>query len=106
MMSGWIETVAEAETLITFFMAIIFVAIYSLLASWWKHSIGITIAMLDIVIAMTLLPSTLHLLFGFHVITNVHWSYFTLSVFALVPMIILWRIIIFWRIKQRGGEIK
>lgn len=104
-MNGWTQVAGEVELLATFFSALVFIAAYSLLAPWWRYSIGRTIVALDAAVALTLLPQTLHMLFGVHVLSDIRWAWFTLVTFGAVPVVILWRLWIFWRIQRRGGDI-
>jgi hypothetical protein len=99
-MPGWQQFALEATpwvTKVTFFSAIAFVAGYSLLAPWWRRSIGWTIVLLDLVIAVLLLPDMLLDLLGIDVEGSEFWTLFVLAVIACVPLIIAWRFVILAR---------
>ena len=73
-----------------FWAALIFISTYTVLAPWWRTSIGRTIVAMDAGIMLTLLPAVLHLYLGVSE-GSPSYAWFTLCAFLLVPSSILWR---------------
>jgi hypothetical protein len=103
-MTGWQQFALEATpwvAKVTFFAALGFIAGYSVLARWWRTSIGWTIVLLDLVIAVLLIPDMLLELFGINVTGDEFWTLFVLIAIACVPLIIAWRFTILARAQWR-----
>jgi len=94
------------ETLAAFFAGLLFIAVYSVLAPWWRYSIGRSIVALDTAITLVLLPGVLHILFGVNNLAGHFWTWFALVTFGSVPLIILWRLVIFVCIQRKGGSLQ
>ena len=89
----------EIVTLAAFFAAVGFVTLYTYLAPWYKSSLGRSIVALDSALALTVLPSVLHFLFGVSVLESKPFAIFALSSFTTIPLIIVWRGYLLWRIQ-------
>jgi hypothetical protein len=97
---GWAEWGAEVAPYVAeaaFFSAVAFIAAYTILAKWWQTSLGITIVLLDLMIAVTLFPDILSSLFGVSVAGSEAFTFTTLGAIAAVPVIIAWRFAILLR---------
>lgn len=79
--------------------AVLFVAVYSLLAPWWHNPLGRTIVALDGGIILTLLPHMLRLVLGVNE-AGTFYAWFEFLAFMLVPASILWRTWILLRIHR------
>jgi hypothetical protein len=89
----------EVITLASFFAAVGFVALYSVLAPWWKTPLGRSIVALDTAVAMTVAPSVLHFVFGVTSLKSETFAFFTLGAFTMIPIIIVWRGWLLWRLQ-------
>ena len=99
---SFFQHVQTVETIVTFCTSIAFIAIYTLLAPWWQSMIGRSIVALDAALSLTLLPSVIHHLFGATSAESTFFAWFTLTAFAMVPCVIVWRAVILIRIQLRG----
>jgi hypothetical protein len=92
--------VAEAA----FFAGVAFIAAYTLLAKWWKTPVGVSIVLLDLMIALILLPDMLLYLLDINVTGSEFWTFLVLGALAAVPVIIMWRLVILVRLQLRGRD--
>jgi hypothetical protein len=81
-----------------------FVAYYSRVANWWDNPIGRTIVCKDIALILVLIPSLLSIFFHFSRLTSYIAAWFDVASFALVPVIMCWRIAV-WRKIHRAGKL-
>lgn len=86
-----------------------FIVCYSRWAAWLRNPIGRTIVLKDIALILVLIPSILSIFFSFNRLTSHIAAWFDVGSFALVPVIMCWRIAVFRRIRKdgpgrRGGE--
>jgi glucan phosphoethanolaminetransferase (alkaline phosphatase superfamily) len=79
-----------------------FIACYSRWAKWWANPIGRTIVYKDISLILVLLPSILSIFFSFNRLTSHIAAWFDVGAFALVPVIMCWRIVVFRKIHKAG----
>jgi hypothetical protein len=103
----WQQFAADASpwvAKVTFFTAVAFILGYTILAPWWRRSIGWTLVLLDFVIAVLLVPDMLRLLLGINVTGSEFWTFTTLGAIAAVPLIITWRFILLARAQWRGRK--
>jgi hypothetical protein len=87
------------ETIVTFFTAVAFIVLYSVVAPWWRSPLGRNVVALDASISMTLLPSVVHHFFGVSAALDPVFTWFTVISFGLVPCVIAWRAWILLRIQ-------
>jgi hypothetical protein len=80
-----------------------FIACYSKWAAWWSNPIGRTIVYKDIALVLVLLPSILSLFLHFNRLTSHIAAWFDLGAFALVPVIMCWRIVVFRKFHRDGN---
>ena len=86
----------------------VFVAYYTRVAKWWSNPIGRTIVVKDIALILVLIPSILSIFFSFNRLTSHIAAWFDIGSFALVPVIMVWRTIVWHRIHRegtRGGAV-
>ena len=100
----WVQQVTPYVAEAAFFSGIGFIVAYTFLARWWRSSIGITIVLLDLMIALVLLPDILLYLFRVSVAGSEFWTFLVLGAFAAVPLIILWRFCILLRAQLHGRD--
>lgn len=91
--------VTEVASLVTI---IAFVAYYTWLAPWWRNPIGRTIVVKDLALILVLLPSALSIFFHFNRLTSYVAAWFDVASFALVPVIMCWRIVVWRRLDRLG----
>ena len=80
-----------------------FVAYYTKLAPWWTSAIGRTIVAKDIALILVLIPALLSIFFRFNRLTSHIAAWFDVGTFALIPMIMVWRIAV-WRSIHKSGD--
>jgi hypothetical protein len=88
--------------MVTFFCSLAFVALFTLVAPWWRYPAGRSTVALDAALALTLLPSVVHHIFGFRSAEDPFFAWFTVGAFALVPCVIVWRAVIIVRMQRAG----
>lgn len=91
--------VTEVASLVSI---VAFVAYYTWLAPWHKNPVGRTIVFKDLALILVLLPSVLSIFFHFNRLTSYVAAWFDVASFALVPVIMIWRIIVWRRLDRLG----
>src|SRR6185437_7219981 len=81
-----------------------FIAYYTKVAPWWRNPIGRTIVLKDIALILVLIPSLLSIFLHFNRLTSYVAAWFDVGSFALVPVIMCWRIAVFRRIHKDGQQ--
>ena len=79
-----------------------FTICYSRWAPWWANPIGRTIVLKDIALILVLIPSILSIFINFNRLTSHIAAWFDVGSFALVPIIMCWRIFVFRKIHKAG----
>ena len=79
-----------------------FIGCYSRWARWWSNPIGRTIVLKDIALVLVLIPSILSIFIDFNRLTSHIAAWFDIGSFALVPVIMCWRIAVFRKIHKAG----
>jgi hypothetical protein len=79
-----------------------FIACYSRWASWFRNPIGRTIVIKDIALILILIPSILSIFFQFNRLTSHIAAWFDIAAFGLVPVVMAWRTLVFWKIHKAG----
>ena len=79
-----------------------FIACYSRWAAWWRNPIGRTIVLKDVALVLVLIPSILSIFVDFNRLTSHIAAWFDVAAFALVPVIMIWRIVVFRKIHRAG----
>jgi hypothetical protein len=79
-----------------------FVAYYSTIAQWYRNPVGRTIVLKDIALALILVPSALNLFLHFNELSSHIAAWFDVASFGAVPVIMVWRIIVWRRIHKAG----
>ena len=82
-----------------------FIACYSRWAPWHRNAIGRTIVLKDIALILVLIPSILSIFINFNRLTSHIAAWFDVGSFALVPVIMVWRIAVFRRIHKDGQQV-
>lgn len=84
-----------------FFISLVFVPVVSSFWSWWRTAFGQSLVLLEVLIALTLLPATVKRLFGLDAGTRFD-LWFTVVALWLVGITIIGRAWVLYKI-QRGG---
>ncbi len=79
-----------------------FIACYSRWAAWARNPIGRTIVLKDFALILVLIPSLLSIFINFNRLTSHIAAWFDIGSFALVPVIMVWRIFVFGKIHKAG----
>ena len=79
-----------------------FITCYSRWAAWIRNPIGRTIVLKDIALVLVLIPSILSIFVNFNRLTSHIAAWFDIGSFALVPVIMVWRTFVFWKIHKAG----
>jgi hypothetical protein len=81
-----------------------FVAYYTKVAPWWRDPIGRTIVIKDLALILVLIPSILSIFLHFSRLSSYVAAWFDVASFALVPVIMCWRIVV-WRKIHKAGTL-
>jgi hypothetical protein len=76
---------ADGASLLAFFSSLLFLTLYTVWYKWWQVSASRFIAILDCGIALALLPSMLHLVFGLEIAENVWFGWLVVIALLIVP---------------------
>jgi hypothetical protein len=79
-----------------------FVGCYSKWARWWENPIGRTLVFKDIALVLVLIPSILSIFIDFSRFTSRIAGWFDVGALALVPVIMVWRVLVFRKIHKAG----
>jgi hypothetical protein len=101
----FLHLASECVVQAAFWSALGFIAWYTLLASWWKYSIGRALVALDSAIMLATLPTVLGLLFGAHLVAGEFFQWLTVCAFGAIPLVTVWRGVIVWRIQRRAAAL-
>jgi hypothetical protein len=80
----------------------VFIACYSRWAAWFRNPIGRTIVYKDIALVLVLVPSILSIFINFNRLTSHIAAWFDVAAFAMVPVIMVWRTLVFRKIHKAG----
>ena len=80
----------------------VFIGCYTRWAAWFRNPIGRTIVLKDIALILVLIPSILSIFINFSRFTSHIAAWFDVGSFALVPIIMCWRIAVFRKIHRAG----
>jgi hypothetical protein len=95
----WVQIAVIASFLASAF----FPVSVSFFYPWWETALGWNLVSLDGALALALLPSFLHQMFGVN-ITSVWFLYLIAVSISAIPPIVLWRTWIIYR-AQRAGAV-
>jgi hypothetical protein len=87
-----------------FWCALAFIAWYSIIAPWWRLSIGRALVALDIAVALATLSTVLGLIFGPAAVAGPFFQWLTVAAFGAIPVITCWRMVIVWRVQRDGAR--
>lgn len=90
--------VLNTFTITAFLAAVVFIANYTLRASWWRYAIGQTVVALDMAIVITLLPRVVRLVFGFDA-SSLFYIWYSAACLLLVTAVTLWRTTVINRVQ-------
>ena len=97
---------ATRDVVVAAFLAsVLFVVVYTAMAPWWRTSIGRALVAMDAGLALTLAPSSLHMIFGLTVTASAGFGWYYLASLPLVAGSTLWRTWIIYR-AQRPRRVK
>ena len=70
----------------------------------WTNPVGQTIVLKDIALILVLIPSLLSIFIDFNRLTSHIAAWFDVASFAMVPVIMVWRIVAWRKIHQASRE--
>lgn len=70
----------------------------------WTNPVGQTIVLKDIALVLVLIPSLLSIFVNFNRLTSHIAAWFDVASFAMVPVIMVWRIVAWRKIHQASQE--
>lgn len=88
---------------LVFCSSIMFIIIYSVIAPWWRTTIGVAMVTLDLGIAMLVSPAAIDVMLGDHSM-KLGLTWYTLASLAIVTLAINWRTIILVRDQVKNTE--
>lgn len=83
---------------------VLFTAVYTVLAPWWRNPVGRTLVVLDILLGLAVIPSLLSLFFQFSRLTSYLAAWFDTGIFALIALALLQRIPLWIRLHRSNQE--
>lgn len=81
-----------------------FTADYTRLAKWWRNPIGRTIVIKDLILGAALTPTALSLFWKFNRLTSRIAAWVDVALFALIAVVVAWRIVVFERIHRHEKD--
>lgn len=75
-----------------------FIVLYTMLAAWWRNTIGRTIVIKDLLLGAALTPSVLSLFFHFSRLTSRVAGWVDVGLFAGIAVTMVWRDIVWWHV--------
>lgn len=91
--------IVEVASLVTI---VAFVAYYTKIAPWYRNPIGRTIVIKDLALMLVLIPSILSIFLHFGRLTSHIAAWFDVASFSAIPVIMVWRIVVWRRIHKAG----
>lgn len=101
------QFVAEATrvaVIAAFLASLLFIAVYTALASWWRTPIGRALVAMDGSLALALAPSAAHFLLGLTISASPGFAWYFLGSLTLVAASTIWRTWIIYRAQRPGKE--
>jgi hypothetical protein len=86
-----ITNALHAGDITAFCSSLLFLVGYTVMAPWWRYTVGRAFASLDAAVMLTLLPSVIHLWFGVS-ITSAFFAWYEVTSFFVVAATTLWRL--------------
>ena len=91
--------VGAVVVLYTFWVMALLPVVAAVFWKWWRSPVGIGFFSMDILLALTLLLTALHLMFGVPV-SSPGWQWCGIAVFALIAPVAVWRTWQLWKIQR------
>ena len=88
----------EFALLFSFWCSVVFIVGYTAISPWWRYTVGRAMVVLDTALFLTLLPSALHLMFGFNPRADFFGWYDGIA-FIGIGLAALWRLWVIWRVQ-------
>lgn len=101
------QFVADATrdvVVVAFLASLMFIVVYTVLAPWWRSSIGRALIVMDASLALTLAPSSLHQLTGLTIVASPGFAWYYLGSLTLVAASTIWRTWIIYRAQRPAGS--
>jgi MFS family permease len=99
-----VADLTDDVVMIAFAASVLFIAAYTVLASWWTSPIGRALVMLDAGLALVLGPLVLHRLAGLTLVSSIGYAWYDLVSLALVAGATLWRTVIVVRVQLQARK--
>lgn len=87
---------------LAFAASVAFIAVYTVLAAWWRSEIGRALVALDAGLVLTLAPAVLHRLFGLSIFYTLGFAWYYLISLSFVAGATIWRTVIVIKTQVRG----
>jgi ABC-type branched-subunit amino acid transport system permease subunit len=97
------QLIADATqdvVLAAFIASLAFIAVYTVMAPWWRSPIGRALIMLDASLALTLAPSSLHQVTGITITASLGFAWYYLVSLTMVAASTIWRTWIIYRAQR------
>lgn len=83
---------------------VLWITVYTMLAAWWRNSIGRTLVIKTVLIALIFIPSILSSFFTFSPHGDLVAGWIDVGLIGLVTPVMLWRTVV-WLKLYRGRKI-
>lgn len=99
-----ILTLFKADLIADLVSVVLFTAVYSLLAPWWRNPIGRTLVIMDILVGVAVLPTVLSLFWSFNRLTSLISAWCDVGTFAAIAIVIIMRIPLWIKLHRKDGR--
>lgn len=86
-----------------FLSILLWVALYTYWARWWKNTVGRTLVIKDILIAILLIPTTLSLFVHLNRANSLTVAWIDVGLIGLIAPVMCWRVVT-WARFTRGDD--
>jgi hypothetical protein len=102
--NAWLALAFKVIDVATLVTIAAFVGYYTKIAAWYRNPVGRTIVLKDLALILVLIPSILGIFFHFSRLTSYIAAWVSVVSFALVPVIMVWRIAVWRKIHKADSE--
>lgn len=99
----WIAVAFKVTLIADVASVLVFIGTYSVLAAWWRDTIGKTIVIKDILLVLLLIPSLMSLFFRFNRLSSHIAAWVDVGLFTLMAGVMAWRCVVWVRIHRHGS---
>lgn len=102
----WLTLVFKVSLISGFISIVFWIALYTALAPWWRNSIGRTIVIKSVIIAMIFIPTMLSLFFNLNRFDSRITGWVDAILIFLVTPAMIWRSIVWWKLHKDGRDVR